>query len=332
MSPRGSRPSRRRGGTGAGHTGAGTGPGGADGNLTDTSVGPGGRALRGHAGAEGAPGGARTGGSPPASPAPGPRQPAVELPTSGLAAEILAAFDRQAAAAGGAAQLGPKARPAQAGDVPAAQPPTAPDTPPAEPGAPPAAAPAPAPAPSPAVGPARIYSFADTLERREAAPAAPVERPESSVVFELAGELYALPVARIQEIQRAHGITRVPHAPEPVRGIANLRGRVLVVVDLRRRLGLPPAEIDDRSRILVVSSRERSLGLLVDATHQVVGLLPSRIEPPPADLVDERSAYLAGVVQLDDKLVIVLDIDQLLLVPEDAGAQTETETEPGGPS
>ena len=149
------------------------------------------------------------------------------------------------------------------------------------------------------------------------------------MTFELAGERYALPVSRIQEITRAHGITRVPHAPSPVRGIANLRGRVLVVVDLRLRLGLPPAAAGEHSRILVVSARERSLGLLVDAAHQVVGLLPSRIEPPPPDLMDERSAYLAGVVQLDDSLVIALDVDQLLLVPE--GSETPSQPEAGGP-
>jgi purine-binding chemotaxis protein CheW len=221
-------------------------------------------------------------------------RPPLRLPSSGLAREILAAVEEQQAAAGTAAAAPP-------------------------------AAPAGTPAPTPALGPARIYSFADSLARQQAPPAGPVERPESWVTFELAGELYALPVACIQEIQRARGITRVPHAPPPVRGITNLRGRVLVVVDLRLRLGLPAADDDERSRILVVSSRERSLGLLVDAAHQVVGLLPSRIEPPPADLVDERSAYLAGVVQLADHLVIALDIDQLLLVPEDPETQSQSE-------
>jgi purine-binding chemotaxis protein CheW len=232
----------------------------------------------------------------------------LRLPPSGLAAEILAAVDRQ----------------------PRAGSPGRPETAPRETASP--ATPSPETAP-PALGPTRIYSFADSLERgHAAAPAAaavPPERPESWVTFELAGELYALPVARIQEIQRARGITRVPHAPPPVRGIANLRGKVLVVVDLRLRLGLPPAVADERSRILVVSSRQRSLGLLVDAAHQVLGLLPSRIEPPPADLMDVRSAYLAGVVQLDDSLVIALDIDQLLLVPEEAA--TPSHTEAGGP-
>jgi purine-binding chemotaxis protein CheW len=226
------------------------------------------------------------------------RQPSLRLPSSGLASEILAAVDRQS-----------------------------------PPGSPESTPPTPETAP-PAQGPTRIYSFADSLERGQsasaaAAAAAPPERPESWVTFELAGELYALPVARIQEIQRARGITRVPHAPSPVRGIANLRGKVLVVVDLRLRLGLPPAVADERSRILVVSSRQRSLGLLVDAAHQVLGLLPSRIEPPPADLMDERSAYLAGVVQLDDSLVIALDIDQLLLVPDEAA--TPSHAEAGGP-
>ena len=232
------------------------------------------------------------------SPAAAERKPSLRLPSSGLAHEILAAVDRQSPA-----------------------------------GSPESLPPMPATALPAPLGPARIYSFADSLERgasaAAAAAAAPPERPESWVTFELAGELYALPVARIQEIQRARGITRVPHAPPPVRGIANLRGKVLVVVDLRLRLGLPPAVADERSRILVVSSRQRSLGLLVDAAHQVLGLLPSRIEPPPADLMDERSAYLAGVVQLDDSLVIALDIDQLLLVPDEAA--TPSHAEAGGP-
>lgn len=176
--------------------------------------------------------------------------------------------------------------------------------------------------------PTRIYSFADSLERQETSPSAPAEPLESWVTFELRGEIYALPVLRIREIQRAIGVTRVPNAPTPVRGIMNLRGKVLVVVDLRQRLGVPPAPIDHRSRILVVSSRERSLGLLVDAAHQVIKLPASRIEPPPADVMTERSEFLAGVVQLEKSLLIVLDIDQLLLVPE----ELRTQAEAGGPA
>jgi purine-binding chemotaxis protein CheW len=280
---------------------------------------------RGRSPAAGKPGNARDagehrpGGTVPAAGA-AARQ-SLHLPPSGLAREILAAVEQQERqAAVNAATAAPTAHPPPG--RPADRPPATPLEAPRPPGTPPEAAPPP--------GPNRIFSFAESLERRAAqAPAAPPERPESWVTFELAGERYALPVARVQEITRAHGITRVPHAPPPVRGIANLRGRVLVVVDLRLRLGLPPAAAGERSRILVVSARERSLGLLVDAAHQVVGLLPSRIEPPPPDLMDERSAYLAGVVQLDDSLVIALDVDQLLLVPEDA--ETPSQPEAGGP-
>jgi purine-binding chemotaxis protein CheW len=108
----------------------------------------------------------------------------------------------------------------------------------------------------------------------------------------------------------------VPHAPAPVRGITNMRGRVLAVVDLRVRLGLPPVAIDSQSRILVVSSRERSIGLLADAARQVVKILPSGVQPPPADVVTPRSAFITGVFRAGETLVILLDIDRVLLIQE----------------
>jgi purine-binding chemotaxis protein CheW len=161
----------------------------------------------------------------------------------------------------------------------------------------------------------RVFSFADSLEgswRREEAPS---ERPESWVTFDLAGETYALPVSAVQEIVRPGQITRVPHAPAPVRGITNLRGRVLAVVDLRVRLGLAAAgETGDKSRILVVAARERTLGLLVDAARQVIKLLPSAVQPPPADIRSESTDFLLGVYHLADELVILLDVDRVLLV------------------
>ena len=224
--------------------------------------------------------------------------PRLQLPSSGLAHEILAALDRQEAAA--------KSTPSP--PVPA--PPVG------------------SPASSGTSGPGRIYSFADSLERRDAMPSAPVERLESWVTFELQGEHFALPALRIQEIQRAIDITRVPNAPAPVRGIMNLRGKVLVVVDLRQRLRIPSAPIEARSRILVVSSRERSLGLLVDAAHQVIKLPASRIEAPPADVLNAHSEFLAGVVQLEKGLLIVLDLDQLLLVPEEVEARSAGDPHP----
>jgi purine-binding chemotaxis protein CheW len=174
------------------------------------------------------------------------------------------------------------------------------------------------PSPSSITGRDRVYSFADTLELRGQEAAPPPEQPESWVVFELAAERYGLPVAAVQEILRVGTLTRVPHSPAPVRGITSLRGRVLAVVDLRVRLGLPPVAVDARSRILVVDSRQRVLGLLVDAALQVRKLLPSALTPPPADVMTERSDYIRGVYHLEDQLIIALDLDRALLIHDEA--------------
>jgi purine-binding chemotaxis protein CheW len=171
---------------------------------------------------------------------------------------------------------------------------------------------------APAARPERVYSFADSLDGRNQEAEAPREQPVSWVVFELAGERYGLPVAAVEEILRVGTITRVPHAPSPVRGITNRRGRVLAVVDLRVRLGLPPIAIDVHSRILVADSRRRTLGLLVDAALQVVKLLPSTLEAPPADVMTERSAYILGVYQQAEQMIIALDLERVLLIHDDS--------------
>ncbi len=181
--------------------------------------------------------------------------------------------------------------------------------------------------------PRRIFAFADSLDRRgvEAeAPAAPV-RLETWVAFSLAGEVFALPVAPIQEVVRVASITRVPHAPKPIRGVTNRRGRVIPVIDLRMRIDLPAAELSRASRIIVVSSRGRLLGLLVDAVHQVVHIDLERVQPPPDDVMTVQSDYLSGVYHLDDQLILLLDIDRALIVQQApaAGARSAPATGPG---
>lgn len=166
-------------------------------------------------------------------------------------------------------------------------------------------------------GPERLYELADRLASHRSNQAeAPREQPETWVTVEVAGEVYALPVTSVEEVLRVSGITRLPYAPAPVRGITQQRGRVLTVVDLRVRLGYEPALIDSRSRICVVSSRGRSIGLLVDAARHVVKLLPSGKQPTPADVMTERSAFLLGVYRLEEGLAILLDVDRVLLLDE----------------
>jgi len=224
---------------------------------------------------------------PSAAPAAGLR-----LPESGLAEEILAAFE-----AGGSA---------------------------------PAFAP-PLPEEPLPVGPDRLYALADRLANSahrvvETAP----EAPETWVTIGLGAEIYAIPVETVEEVLRVSTITRLPHAPRAVRGITHHRGRVLTVLDLRVRLGLPEAEITPHSRIAVVASRGRSIGLLVDVAFQVAKLLPSGVQPPPADVMTERSHFLVGVYRSELGLLILLDVDSVLLLePESVYGQGEAAGQEG---
>jgi purine-binding chemotaxis protein CheW len=175
------------------------------------------------------------------------------------------------------------------------------------------------PRPKPPAGPDRIFEFAEELKRSETSrlgPEKPEEQLDTWVTFLLEKEVFGLPVTHVQDILRVATITRIPHAPHPVRGVTNMRGRVLPVVDLRVRLGMIPKEVDAVSRILVVESRGHLLGLLVDAVQQVVRLVRSAIQPPPPDVMTAQSDYILGVNHLQETLVILLDLDRLLQIQE----------------
>jgi purine-binding chemotaxis protein CheW len=178
-------------------------------------------------------------------------------------------------------------------------------------------------------GPERIFAFADRVQAGERREAVEVETPTRWVTFTLERETFGLPLTHVREIMRVSPITRVPYAPFPLRGVTNLRGTVLPVVDLRIRLQLPVAEIDADSRILVLEARGRLIGLLVDAVQQILPLLPSRIEPPPEDVMTSQSYYLSGVYQLGADLLILLDADRVLLIHE---SPPVAQAAPGGPA
>jgi purine-binding chemotaxis protein CheW len=107
-------------------------------------------------------------------------------------------------------------------------------------------------------------------------------------------------------------VTGVPRAPDFIRGVINLRGRILPVLDLRRKLGLGEVEPGRATRIVVVRVKERLLGLMVDGASQVLRVEVSRIEPPPPEVVDKGGDYIRGVAKLDDRLVILVDLERLL--------------------
>ncbi|MEO1083794.1 MAG: chemotaxis protein CheW, partial [Acidobacteriota bacterium] len=163
--------------------------------------------------------------------------------------------------------------------------------------------------------------FADRLDdgrRRSEYEARPVKLG-TFVAFDLAGETYAMPVEPVRQVVRVSTITRVPHAPRPIRGVTNLRGRVIPVIDLRLRIGLQETQVGRASRVVSVSSRGRLIGLLVDAVHQVVHLDLYKVQPPPDDVMTLQSDYIEGVYGEGEDLILLLDIDKALIIRE-AGA------------
>ena len=132
------------------------------------------------------------------------------------------------------------------------------------------------------------------------------------VVFELGDESYGVDISRVQDINRMQEITEIPHAPESVVGVINLRGRVIPVIDLRKRFGLPDAVHTKDTRIVVVHLEGNLIGVIVDAVSQVLRIPADIVEPPSPVLAGVDSKYLRGIAKLDDKLVILLDLDFVL--------------------
>jgi len=135
---------------------------------------------------------------------------------------------------------------------------------------------------------------------------------EQVVVLELAGEGYAIEISTIQEIIRMQPITRIPNGPGWIEGVTNLRGRVIPVLDLRRRLGLQAGEVTRRCRIVVAELGGHTLGLVVDAVSEVLRLPAEAVEPPSSLVMTAECTYLRAVARLDERLVLLLDLARLL--------------------
>lgn len=166
-------------------------------------------------------------------------------------------------------------------------------------------------------GPDRLFKFADTLKQDSTKDdTREKEIIETWVFFIIGKECFGLPVSNVQEILRVEGITHVPHAPDVIKGITNMRGKVLPVIDMRMRLGLGEGIVTEQSRILVVTMKDRLFGLLVDAVTQVIRISKKNIQPPPQDIMTIKSDYIIGVYHISDNLVIMLDLKNLLMIKE----------------
>ena len=224
-----------------------------------------------------------------APPSPAPSTPGrIELPASGLAEDILAQHEAALVEADAAAKA---LEPAPAAVTDA----------------------------SPTAGHSLSFFAAPVQEQRAAA-----EATEHLVTFYLDREEYGVDVRQVQEIRRVGDITTVPRAPEFVRGVINLRGRILPVLDMKKKLGLGEVAESRAARIVVVRVRERLLGLLVDGASQVPKIPVSRIEPPPEEVVERGGDYIRGVAKLDDRLIILVDLERLLAYELRAGASARS--------
>ena len=131
------------------------------------------------------------------------------------------------------------------------------------------------------------------------------------VTFNL-GEEYGVPISQVQEIVRVGGITMVPNSPSYMEGVINLRGRVLPVLNLRKRLKLSGREMSNASRIVVTEVGSKVIGLLVDAVSHVIKIPRDSIEPAPEEVLEIDTDYITGVGKIQDKIIILLDLEKLL--------------------
>jgi len=131
-------------------------------------------------------------------------------------------------------------------------------------------------------------------------------------VFSFDEALFAVDAMRVQEIIRVGAITPVHHAPEHVLGIINLRGRIVTVLDPACRMGLDTQERSPQSRILIVDWQDEQVGLLVSRIHDMVSTESEQLAAPPSNLKKTLGGFLAGVLQLKEQMVSILDLQPLL--------------------
>ena len=132
------------------------------------------------------------------------------------------------------------------------------------------------------------------------------------VIFDLSEETYGVDIISVREIIRMQEITKVPRTPEFVKGVINLRGKVIPVIDLRKRFGFRQAEATKDTRIVVVDIGGNDIGVVVDAVTEVLRLSADAVEPPTGVITTADSEYLLGIAKLESRLIILLDLQRAL--------------------
>jgi purine-binding chemotaxis protein CheW len=139
-----------------------------------------------------------------------------------------------------------------------------------------------------------------------------VEQQIEYVTVFIGGQLFGLPISRVQDVFMPDRLTRVPLAPPEIAGVLNLRGRIVTTVDMRRRLGLPPRDDNKPSMAVGIELKGESYGLLIDMVGEVMKLGETMLEPNPVNLDPRLARVSAGIHRLDGQLMVVLDVDHVL--------------------
>lgn len=136
------------------------------------------------------------------------------------------------------------------------------------------------------------------------------------VSFKLGKEEFGVNILKVKEINRMMEITTIPNSPEFIEGVVNLRGNIVPVIDLKKRLGLPSKEHDNSTRIIVVELKGKTVGFIVDEVSEVLRNDSSVTEAPPRIVAGIDSEYITSVAKLEDRLLILLDLDKMLIDKE----------------
>jgi len=136
------------------------------------------------------------------------------------------------------------------------------------------------------------------------------------VTFKLENEEFGVDILKVQEINRMMNITKIPNAPFFIEGVINLRGKIIPIVDLRKKLGFASQEYDKSTRIIVVELDGLVLGFIVDSVSEVLRIPSNTIEPPPSMVAGIESEYIEGVGKLEDRLLILLELKKVFASSE----------------
>lgn len=152
------------------------------------------------------------------------------------------------------------------------------------------------------------------------------------VVFGIGKEYYGVSIDAVHEIVRVPEITAVPDAPEFLEGVINLRGRIIPVVDLRKRLKIGRSERTKSSRVLITENNGRMIGILVDFVSEVRKLAGESVEPPPEMIAAVGIEYITGVAKVEDRLIIFLDMKKILSIDDIKKLRTAAESAAEAPA